>query len=229
MSDSRPSLRVLTLIACATAAAAIVGTGGCSHGSTSTLPGPKGSPSPVGTPSPTPTPSPAATANVFVSMAYASMQPTNDPTYGFIDGYAQISPPPTPVSSPTPTPSPKPSPTPTQTPGPSAVVVVPCNENIQFMNFDSTSFHTASVLHPDQGGGNFPALFNNSNGPNPSVPLTPLSDPNFSTGNIVNNTGTPGRSLVFTTGSVSTTYFVGDYEAYNLSPSMRTAIIVTGC
>jgi hypothetical protein len=226
MSYSRPSLRVLTLIACATAAAAIVGTGGCSHGTSSTVPRPKGSP--TATPSPTPTPSPAATANVFVSMAYASMQPTNDPTFGFVDGYAQVSPPPTPVSSPTPTPSPRPSPTPTQTPGPSAIVTVPCNVNIQFMNFDSSSFHTASVLAPD-GNGPFPKFFNNHNGPNPSVSLTPLSDPNFSTGFVVNNTGSPGRSAVYFTGSVDNTYYVGDFVNYNSSPSMRTAIIVTGC
>ncbi len=228
MSDSRPRLRVLTLIACATAAAAIVGTGGCSHGSTSTVPHPKGSPSPIGTPSPTPTPSPAPTANVFVSMAYASMQPTDDPTFGFVDGYALISPPPTPVSSPTPTPSPRPSPTPTQTPGPSSIVTVPCNENIQFMNFDSTAYHSASVLHPDQSGNPFPLLFNGNGNP-PSVLLTPLSDPNFTTGLIPNNTGSPVRSFVYNTGSVNNTYYIGDFVTYNFSPSMRTAIIVTGC
>lgn len=227
MSDSRPSLRIFTLIACATAAAAIAGTGGCSHGS-STIPLPRGSASPKASPSPTATPSPAPTANLFVSMAYASMQPTLDPTYGFIDGYAQISPPPTPNPSPTPTPSPRPSPTPTQTPGPSAIVTVPCNQNIQFMNFDSTSFHTASVLAPDQSGP-WPKFFNNHNGPNPSVLLTPLSDPNFSTGFVVNNTGSPGRSAVYNTGSVNNVYYIGDYVNYNSSPSMRTVIIVTGC
>jgi len=227
MSDSRPSLRVLTLIACATAAAAIVGTGGCSHG-TSAIPTPKGSPSPKGTPSPTPTPSPAATANVFVSLAYASMQPTNDPTYGVVDGYAQISPPPTPVSSPTPTPSPKPSPTPTQTPGPSAIVTLACNQNVQFMNFDSTSFHSASLLHPDQSGNGFPQLFDGNTGP-ASVPLTPISDPNFTTGPIANNLGGPVRSSVYSTGTVDGVFYFGDYVNYDSSPSMRTVIIITGC
>jgi len=227
MSDSRPSLRILTLIACATAAAAIVGTGGCSHGS-SAIPTPKGSPSPKVSPSPTPTPSPAATANVFVSMAYASMQPTTDPTYGVVDGYAQISPPPTPPSSPTPTPSPKPSPTPTQTPGPSAIVTLPCNQNVQFINFDSTAFHSASVLHPDQSGNPFPKFFNGIGNP-PSVTLTPLSDPNFTTGLVPNNSGTPARSPVYSTGTVDNTYYIGDFVTYNFSPSMRTVIIVTGC
>ena len=225
MPDSRRPLRAITLIACAAVAAAIVGTGGCSH--TSAIPGAHVSPTPTPVGSPTPTPSPTPTANVFISMAYASMSPTIDPTYGEVDGYALISPPPTPVSSPTPTPSPKPSPTPTQTPGPSSVVTVPCNENIQFLNFDATALHTASLLVPSNGP--FPQFFNNSNGLNPSVKLTPISFPSFSTGFVLQNSGTPGRSAVYSTGSVSGAFFFGDYTNYNSVPSMRTVIIVTGC
>ena len=226
MSDSRRSLRVLALVACATAAA-IVGTGGCSH-NTSTTPGPVASPSPLPSGSPTPTPSPTPTANVFVSMAYASMSPTIEPVYGQVDGYALISPPPTPVSSPSA--SPNPSPSPTQTPGQSSIVTVPCNVNIQFLNFDTNSFHTASVLQPDNNGP-FPQSFNNPNGPLPSVPLTPISIPNhsWSTGYVQNNTGAPGRSNVYSTGSVAGAYYIGDFIDYNKVPSMRTVILVTGC
>jgi hypothetical protein len=232
MSDSRRSLRVIALVACATIAA-IVGTGGCSR-NTSTTPGPIASPTPVPSGSPTATPSPTPTANVFVSMAYASMSPTIDPVYGQIDGYALISPPPTPVSSPSA--SPNPSPSPTQTPGASSVVVVSCKTNIQFLNFDTAvfAFHTASMLQPDQGGSGFPKFFDNPNGPTSSPVLTPFSfgnGPNFSfsTGFVFNNQGAPGRSNVYSTGSVNGTYFIGDYTNYNSTPSMRTVIIVKGC
>lgn len=233
MSDSVRQLRSIALIACAAFAASVVGTGGCSHGSSAVTPVNKPSPTPSG--SPTPTPSPTPTANVFVSMAYASMQPTLDPTYGFIDGYAQISPPPTPVSSPTPTPSPKPSPTPTQTPGPSSIVTVPCNTNIQFENFDKTAPRTASVLTPANPGGfppQFPTFFNNPNGSNPSPVLTPISFPNFSfsTGYVTPLTSHgPGLSLVYSTGGQNGVWLIGDFLDYDSAPSMRGVIVVTGC
>src|SRR5579864_1062819 len=181
MPDSLPTLRIVAFAACAAAALAIAATGGCTH-ATGTMAVPSPSPSATASPTSSPTgiPSPTPTANVFVSMAYASMSPTIDPTYGEVDGYAQISPPPTPVSSPTPTPSPAPSPTPGQSPGPSSIVAVPCNVNIQFLNFDLTSYHTASKLDP-QGGG-FPQFFNNTNGVTASLPLTAISADEFSTG-----------------------------------------------
>lgn len=229
MSDSRRSLRVITLIACATASAAIVGTGGCSHNTSTVPPHMGGTPSPAASGSPTPTPSPTPTANVFVSMAYASIAPTNVPGYGVVDGYAQVSPPPTPVSSPTPTPSPKPSPTPAQTPGPSSIISVSCNENIQFLNFDKGAgqFHSASLLQPAHGP--FPSLFNNPNGPTASVQLTPISNPSFSTGALNIDTGVPGMSQVYSTGNMTGSFYFGDYNDYNMSPSMRTVIIVLGC
>jgi hypothetical protein len=226
MSDSGRPLRAITLIACATIAASIVGMGGCSH-STSTVPGVVHTPTPTPSGSPTATPSPTPTANVFVSMEYASMPPTVDPVYGTVDGYALISPPPTPVSSPTPTPSPKPSPTPTQTPGPSSIITVGCNQNIQFLNFDSTQFRTASLLNPPTGP--FPSLYNNQNTITPSFPLTPISFPQFSTGRVTPNIGVPGRSQVYNTGSVSGVYYFGDFYDYNSQPSMRTVIVVKGC
>lgn len=233
MSDSARPLRSIALVACAIFAASVVGTGGCSHNSSVS---PVGKPSPLPSGSPTPTPSPTPTANVFVSMAYASMQPTMDPTYGFIDGYALVSPPPTPVSSPTPTPSPKPSPTPTQTPGPSSIITVPCNSNIQFMNFDSTQPLTASVLTPAPPGGfppQFPTFFNNPNGSNPSPALTPISFPNFSfsTGYVValSTTRGPGLSLVYSTGGQDGTWLIGDFLNYDNAPSMRGVINVVGC
>jgi hypothetical protein len=227
-------LRSVALVACAIFAASVVGTGGCSH-STSAIPHPVGTPSPLPSGSPTPTPSPTPTANVYVSMAYASMQPTNDPTYGFIDGYALVSPPPTPVSSPTPTPSPKPSPTPTQTPGPSSIVNVPCDVNVQFENFDSSQPLTASALTPANPGGfppQFPQGFNNQNGSNPSPVLTPISFPGntFSTGFVValSKSG-PGLSLVYNTGTQNGAFLIGDFLNYNNAPSMRGVMIVSGC
>lgn len=225
-------LRSVALVVCAIFAASVVGTGGCSH---STALPPTGHPSPTPSGSPTPTPSPTPTANVYVSMAYASMQPTNDPTYGFIDGYALVSPPPTPVSSPTPTPSPKPSPTPTRTPGPSSIVNVPCNANIQFENFDATQPLTASVLTPANGNGfppQFPTFYNNPNGSNPSPVLTPISLPGFtfSTGFVtaLGKSG-PGLSLVYNTGTQNGTFLIGDFLNYDNAPSMRGVIVVSGC
>lgn len=233
MSDSVRQLRSIALIACATFAASVVGTGGCSHGTSAVTPN---KPTPIPSGSPTPTPSPTPTANVFVSMAYASMQPTLDPTYGFIDGYALVSPPPTPVSSPTPTPSPRPSPTPTQTPGPSSIITVPCNTNIQFENFDSTLPRTASELTPANPGGfppQFPLHFNNPRGPSSSPVLTSLSFPNdfsFSTGYVSPLTSHgPGLSLVYSTGSQDGVWLIGDFIDYDSAPSMRGVIIVTGC
>lgn len=233
MPVSVRQLRSVALVACAIFAASVVGTGGCSH-STSAIP-PAGHPSPTASGSPTPTPSPTPTANVYVSMAYASMQPTNDPTYGFIDGYALVSPPPTPVSSPTPTPSPKPSPTPTQTPGPSSIINVPCNVNIQFENFDSTEPLTASALMPANGNGfppQFPPGFNNQNGSNSSPVLTPISFPGFtfSTGYVTALTKAgPGLSLVYNTGNQDGTFLIGDFQNYDNAPSMRGVIVVSGC
>jgi hypothetical protein len=242
MSDSVRKLRSIALIACATFAASVVGTGGCSHGSSAVSP--VGKPSPIASGSPTPTPSPTPTANVFVSMAYASMQPTLDPTYGYIDGYALVSPPPMPSPSPsgspsptpTPSPTPKPSPTPTQTPGPSSIVTVPCNTNIQFENFDSTVPITASVLTPANPGGfppQFPPGYNNPNGTNPSPILTPISFPGFtfSTGYVTPLTTTrgPGLSLVYSTGGQDGVWLIGDFQNYDSAPSMRGVIIVTGC
>ncbi len=230
-------VRAITLVACAAAIAAVVGTGGCSKGS-SAIPNPRASVSPTPSPSgsPTPTPSPTPTANVFVSMAYASMQPTTDPVYGVVDGYALISPPPSPTPSPSgsPSPTPVPSPTPTRTPGPSGIINVPCNTNIEFMNFDSTSFHTASTLSPD-GGGPFPAHFNNPLGIQSSPVLTPISYPGapqflFSSGAVLNSTkGVPGVSAVFSTGNQSGAYYIGDFYDYDNLPSMRTVIVVSGC
>jgi hypothetical protein len=73
----------------------------------------------------------------------------------------------------------------------------------------------------------FPHTFNGSSVP--SVQLTPLSLDGFSTGLIGAVGGNPGRSAVYTTGSVSGVYFFGDYTDYNMVPSMRTVIVVTGC
>lgn len=228
MPHSKPALRIVALGICAIGAAAIVGTGGCKSNSALPGAGPTTSPSPAASASPTGSPSPTPTANVFVSMAFASMTPTIDPTYGQVDGYAVVSPPPTPVSSP----SPSASPLPTQTPGRSSVVVLPCNVNVQFLNFDSTSFHTASLLTQAQGGG-FPPAFNNKNGITASPQLSPISGFNFSSGfvNMIAG-GAPGRSPVYSTGAVPGAYYFGDFFDYNPppplppTPSMRTVILV---
>ena len=150
-------------------------------------------------------------------MAYASVSPTIDPIYGQLDGYALVSSPHLPVGRPTPAP----------TPGPSGVVVVPCNVNIEFLNFDKTSIHTASLLNPPNGP--FPRFFNNPNGLTPSMPLTPISFNSFSTGGVLNDSGSPTASAVYATGSAPGAYYFGDYVDYNVAPSMRTVIIVSGC
>jgi hypothetical protein len=204
----------------------MVGTGGCGH-SSAAVPIHTASPSPVPSGSPTPTPSPTPTANYYVSLAYSSIAPTIDPVYGRVDGYSGISPPPSPVSSPTPTPSafPSPSPTPTETPGPSSIVSVPCNVNVQFLNFDQSIPHSASLLQTVNGG--FPPAFNNVNGTTVSPLLSPISFPGFSTGLVGEDAdGIPGRSAVYETGAQAGVYYFGDYSDYNANPSMRTVILV---
>jgi hypothetical protein len=221
MSVPRGTMRVCALTAFAALAVAVVGTGGCGHNS-SAVPPPGASPSPVASGSPTPTPSPTPTANEFVSMDYANATPTIDPVYGEVDGYALISPPPTPVASPTPTPSPAPSPTATETPGPSGIVSVPCNTNVQFLNFDTVSEHTASLL-----GNSFPTLFNNLNGTTSSPVLAALSSNQFSTGAVpISADNVAGRSSVYATGAVPGAYYFGDWFDYQSTPSMRTVILV---
>jgi hypothetical protein len=227
MPHPKPALRIIAFGVCAIGAAAIVGTGGCKSNTAVPGPLPSNSPSPGASASPTGSPSPTPTANVFVSMVYASMSPTIDPTYGPVDGYALISPPPTRSS-----PSPSASPLPTQTPGPSSIVAVPCNVNVQFLNFDTTSFHTASLLVQPPGGG-FPPAFNNGSGTTPSAVLYPISGFNFSSGAVFPLAGgAPGRSLVYTTGAVPGAYYIGDFFDYNPqppkppTPSMRTVILV---
>lgn len=219
-------IRTAAIAASTIAVAAMVGTGGCGHAS-SAIPGHVSSPSPVPSGSPTPTPSPTPTANYYVSLAYSSAAPTIDPVYGRVDGYSGISPPPSPIVSPTPTPSglPSPSPTPTETPGPSSIVSVPCNANVQFLNFDESNPHSASLLQPVNGG--FPPAYNNVNGTSISPQLSPLTFPGFSTG-LVNEdaAGVPGRSLVYGTGALPGAYFFGDYTDYNNNPSMRTVVLV---
>jgi hypothetical protein len=230
MPGSKPKVTSLAIAAVAIAVASIVGAGGCAHNSAA-IPIVTKSPTPIPSGSPTPTPSPTPTANIYVSMDYASMAPTMDPVYGEVDGYAQISPPPTPMPTPSgsPSPTPIPSPTPTETAGPSAIVSVPCNQNIQFLDFDTVQFHTASLLEQVPPGSGFPHVFNNPTGTIPSVQLTPLSVPGFSTGLIGAIAGNPGKSAVYTTGSVDGVYYFGDYTDYGMTPSMRTVIIVSGC
>jgi hypothetical protein len=132
------------------------------------------------------------------------------------------------VTSPTPTPSPAPSPTPEQTPGPSSIVNVPCNTNIQFLNFDNSFFHTASLLQQAPGGG-FPQFFNNGNGIQASPQGVAISSFNFSSGFVTTNGKVPGRSLVYSTGSLAGVFYFGDYFNYGFNPSMRTVVLVTGC
>jgi hypothetical protein len=226
MPHTRFPMRTIALAAFAIAVAAMVGTGGCAH--SSAVPNPNvATPSPVPSGSPTPTPSPTPTANYYVSMAYAytGIEPTDAPSYGPVDGYALVSPPPTPVSSPTPTPSPKPSPTSTQTPGPSNVVNVPCNANIEFLNFDTALLHSAAQLVPTNGG-QFPPAYNNTNGSVASPLLTPISFPGFNSGLVQPDAGLPGISQVYKTGAIPGAYLFGDYTDYNNFPSMRTVIFV---
>ncbi|MDQ6767136.1 MAG: hypothetical protein M3Z41_04950 [Candidatus Eremiobacteraeota bacterium] len=192
---------------------AVVATGGCSSSTTPTV---TGSPTPTPSFSPTPTPSPGTsptptpTAVNFVVLAYPSVAPTTDPTYGQIDGFGQA------TAAPTSTPLPTVV---------SSVITVHCNQTIQFFNLDRTSsmFHTASLLG-QASGSNWP-LWNNVNGPYRASPvLTAITYPQFSTGTLLPLGTGSSNSLVYTTGTAAGAFYFGDYYQYSSTPPMRTVI-----
>jgi len=216
---SSPTVKAFALACIGIFLIAIVATGGCS--SSSSPPNPTVSSSPTVAPSgsPTPTPSPTPTANYFVALEYPSVPPTTDPTYGVVQGYAQLATPPAQ--------SPSPSPIPTIS---SQLVTVHCNQNIEFYNVDRTSPHTASLLGTANGT-NWPATFNNTNGTIASPLLTPINYPEFSSGSMTAYGGTVGWfSLVYSTGNVAGAYYFGDKYDYTPLfsgfPQMRTVISV---
>jgi len=190
---------------------ALIATGGCKSSSTPSVL-PTSSPTPIPSGSPTPTPSPTPTANVFVGLDYPSVPPTLDPTYGDVQGYAPLAN--NPVASPSPSPVPTIS---------SAIVNVHCNQNIQFINLDHSSPHTASSLGPANGM-NWPGVFNNPNGVSASPQLTAISTGSFSSGVLA--AGGAGTSPVYSTGGVAGSFYFGDYYDFSGSPQMRTVITV---
>lgn len=215
---ARPRLEVVILCSIAVAIFAMVGIGGCSSSST---PGPSNSPHPSPTPtvsvSPTPSPSPTPTPVNFVILAYASIAPTNDPTYGKITGYAQAS------AAPSPTPLPSVV---------SSTVTVHCNQTIEFYNLDRTltTGHTASLMGTASGM-NWPPYFNNVNGVTASPLLTAITGNSFSTGILAPfGSGFFSNSLVYSTGPTAGSFYFGDYYDYLPvipgNPQMRTVITV---
>lgn len=195
----------------------VIATGGCSsNSSTNTTPSPTPivSPTPRGSVTASPSPSPTPTPVNYVIMAYSSVKPTIDPTYGEINGYGQA------TAAPTKTPLPTVV---------SQIVTVHCNQTIAFYNLDRLLPHTASLL----AGPTPPPwpLFNNVNGIQASPQftagkLTPIDYPQFSTG-ALGVFGTGGStSLVYSTGSVAGILFFGDAFNYASNPGMRTAIDV---
>ena len=217
-----PALKAAVLVAVCVFGLAIVASGGCSSSSTPSVgssPTPTPSLTPGPSPSPTPSPTPTPTAVNFVILAYASIPPTADPTYGELDGFA------TAAANPIASSSPSPSPTPTFA---SQVVTVHCNQTIQFFNLDLGLFHTASLLGPTAGA-NWPP-WNNTNGANTASKqfigsqLTPITYPNFSTGTLTTFRTGGSASLVYSTGASAGTFYFGDYFQYPSMPPMRTVI-----
>jgi hypothetical protein len=215
------TLQAVALTATLVFLLAVIATGGCSSSSTNVIvthsptPTPTSSgpsPSPTPTLSPSPSPSPSPTAVNYVVMAYSSIAPTIDPTYGEIDGYGSA------------------TARPTTTPVPvvvSQVITVHCNQTIAFYNIDRLLPHTASLL----AGPTPPPwpTFNNVNGTSASPQytagqLTPITYPQFSTGALGTFGSAGWQSLVYSTGSAAGVFFFGDYYFYARTPGMRTAI-----
>jgi hypothetical protein len=145
-------------------------------------------------------------------MAYSSVKPTIDPTYGEINGYGQAS------AAPTTTPLPTVV---------SQIVTVHCNQTIAFYNLDRSLPHTASLL----AGPTPPPWppFNNVNGIAASPQytagqLTPITYPQFSTGALGIFGSGSSTSFVYSTGSSAGIFFFGDVFNYASNPPMRTAI-----
>ena len=217
MSLRAPVLRVAALAAALFAAAAVIGTGGCTSNSATPMPSPSpgGTPSPIPSVSPIPSPSPTPTPFYAVSLNYAGVQPTTDPSYGPVDGYGLLGAAPHPSAS--------------VTPAPSQIINVNAGHTIAFYNFDAAP-HTASLLGTANGQ-NWPSTFTNQNGASvPSPDGTAITVFNFSTGSLSpGNVANPSSSFMYTTGAPGMYYF-GDYYDYlpvnPSAPHMRTVIIV---
>lgn len=216
----RPRLAGWTLGGAALVILGLIASGGCNSSSSMPQPGHTPSPTPIPSMSPGPSPSPLPTANVFVVMDYPSIPPTTDPTFGEVQGYAQV-----PFAPGSAAPSTTPLPLPTIS---SQVITVHCNQNIQFFNIDATSPHTASLLNGPVTGSSWPPTFNNVNGAGTASPqLTPITYPQFSTGLLSSgNSVHPSASLVYSTGNTPGSFQFGDYYQYLGNPQMRTVITV---
>jgi hypothetical protein len=218
MPSTPPVVRVALFAAATVAAAAIVGTAGC-HNSAA-IPTPTTTPSAFPSVSPTPVGSPTPTPNLAVSLAYANVQASIDPTYGEVDGYGLMATVPVPTASPS------------STPAPSGVITVHCNKTITFYNYDNAP-HTASLLgtvNPVTPM-NWPPTFSNANGASAaSVNGTAITSSQFSTGNLTPLSGFPTTSNQYTTGAVTGSFYFGDFYDYlPTNPSaahMRTVITV---
>ncbi|MBV8281910.1 MAG: hypothetical protein JO347_07595 [Candidatus Eremiobacteraeota bacterium] len=205
-------------LACAlTFAAVVLLVAACSNKSTTPTPTP--TPSSSATTSPTPTgATPTPVPQNFVSVSTAP-SPTVDPVYGQMDGFGLL--------------AAQPTASPASTPAPTEVVMVPANQTIVFVNFDTTP-HTASQLVPASGAACssypsspcFPGVFNNTNG-TVSLPAgTAISLPQFSTGTIGAGGGHASFSAVYSTGAMAGIFFFGDYFGYDSSPPIRGIIVV---
>jgi plastocyanin len=134
--------------------------------------------------------------NQSVGMRLTGETPTNDPTYGFILGYANGG-----ISK------------------TSAVVGLTAGDPVQFVNADVSLTHTASFLgDASEDGAPWPSTFNGSSTKSP--PGTSISAPGFSTGSIA-----PGKLSAVYTAGVPGFYMIGCAFHYD-SNQMRTVVIV---
>ena len=210
-----PSLRMALAVTLFIAVMTVIAAGGCTNSATNNPPLPSVSPvSPTPTVTPsgaTPTPTPTPPPQIFVSMD-TTVGATNDPTYGTISGYGELSVAPT--SSPL------------STPAPPQIIMVPENETIAFLNFDRTGPHTASLLG-NANGMMWPATFTNNNGASGFTPAgSPITTSNFSTGTVPVSGGLPVYSFIYNTGSMPGMFYFGDFYDYLAATPFRTVIIV---
>lgn len=147
-----------------------------------------------GNPAPSPSPSPAAQ---IVGVMLSNATATNDPTFGMVLGYFNGA-----------------SGTSSQ------VVHLTANMTVQFVNFDSSLPHTASLLGAWNSSTKYPSTFTNSNGPTASAAGSIISSSNFSSGNINNGSS----SAMFNSGGPG--MFIFGCAYHYVSDGMRTVVVV---
>jgi hypothetical protein len=215
----RPTLAVSILALAMAASIALAGVSCTSSSSPLPTGSVAPSPSPVASGSPTPTPTPTTMNNVSVQY---QTSPVPGGSFPPVDGYGLMSGPPVEPSA---TPSPA-----APTAAPQGVIAVTMGQTIVFYNFEPFP-RSVSLLGP-AGSNTPPPVFNNARCTfSPAPPCSSPAGSNITDAQfqavIPPMAGfVPGQSLGYLTGSVTGSFYYGDFSNYLANPPMRTIITI---